>query len=257
MDKASSTKADFVNTFPHLPHAPITEAIIDIRAELPPDVTLEDLSRFQLGIESRFSKRAERRSLKTTINLQGDTPTVSMPPPEPDGYLFTSESERLIAQARRDGFTLSRLNPYHEGGQFIQEAQELWQRYADIVGPVKVTRLAVRNVNRINIEVGAALERYILTGPSIARALPQFLAGYFLRMQLPDPSGSHAVVTQAFGQSSPENQVVPLIFDIDAFKEVELLPGDSEIWNIISELRSLKNRIFFNSVTGYCLERYR
>jgi len=48
---------DFVSTFPRLRNAPITEAIIDLRAELPSEISLSDLERFQSGIEDRFSER--------------------------------------------------------------------------------------------------------------------------------------------------------------------------------------------------------
>lgn len=249
---------DFVNTFPHLRNAPITEAIIDIQAALPSDISLSDLERFQSGIADRFSERKERRSFKTRIELQGDVPKVHTPDAtKADGYLFTSSSEQLIAQARVDGFTLSRLKPYHTGDKFMEEARDLWQRYLSVARPKKVTRLAVRNINRIEMEAGSPLERYVLTVPEIARSLPQIMDGFFLRLLLPDASGAHAIVTETFGEIGQETQVIPLIFDIDAFREVDLGPNDADIWQIVSELRAFKNRIFFNSITAQCLEAYR
>jgi uncharacterized protein (TIGR04255 family) len=248
---------DFVNTFPHLPNAPITEAIIDLRAELASEISIDDLALFQAGIGDRFSKRTERRSFKTRIEIQDNAPTVQVPESKADGYVFTSPSEQLIAQARLDGFTLSRIKPYHTGDKFMEEARELWKRYLQVARPKKVTRLAVRNVNRIEMEPGSPIERYILTGPEIARSLPQVLEGFFLRLMLPDASGAHAIITETFGEVVPETQIIPLIFDIDAFREIDLEPNDADIWQVISELRALKNRIFFNSLTAQCLEAYR
>jgi uncharacterized protein (TIGR04255 family) len=248
---------DFVNSFPHLPNAPITEAIIDLRAELPSEISLSDLARFQSGIEDRFSERTERRPFKTRIEIQGDVPKIHTSSPKADGYLFTSSSEQLIAQARLDGFTLSRLQPYHSGDKLIEEARDLWHRYLQVARPRKVTRLAVRNVNRIEMEAGSPLERYVLTVPEIARSLPQILEGFFLRLLLPDASGAHAIVTETFGEIRPETLVIPLILDIDAFREVDLGPDDAEIWQVVAELRAFKNRIFFNSLTAQCLETYR
>src|SRR5260370_37891240 len=171
---------DFVNTFPHLRNAPITEAIIDLRAELPSEISLDDLARFDSGIQDRFSERTERRSFKTMMELQGDVPKFHTPPPRVDGYLFTSSSEQLIAQARLAVFTLSMRKPYHTGDMFIEEARDLWRRYVQVARPSKVTRLAVRNVNRIQMEAGSPLERYALTVPEIARSLPQIYAGFFM-----------------------------------------------------------------------------
>ncbi len=191
------------------------------------------------------------------MELQGDVPKFHTPPPRVDGYLFTSSSEQLIAQARLDGFTLSRLKPYHTGDMFIEEARDLWRRYVQVARPSKVTRLAVRNVNRIEMEAGSPLERYVLTVPEIARSLPQILEGFFLRLLLPDASGAHAIVTETFGETRPETQVIPLILDVDAFREVDLGPDDADVWQVVSDLRAFKNRIFFNSLTAQCLEAYR
>lgn len=249
---------DLQDTFPTLEHAPITEAIIDIQAQLGSDVTLPQLARFQDGIEERFKERKERMSLQTRIEFQKDAaPKVVAPDFSPDGYVFRASEEHLTAQARLDGFTLSRLKPYHAGGIFIEQARELWERYLDIARPIKVTRLAVRNVNRIEMDLGSDLQRYVLTGPEISRALPQQMHGFFMRLVIPDPSGAAAIITETFGEPDAAAGTIPLIFDIDAFREVELEPRSPDIWEIIGSLRALKNRLFFRSITTEALEAFR
>jgi uncharacterized protein (TIGR04255 family) len=120
---------DLTTTFPTLAHAPITKAIIDIRTELPTSVTLRDLSDFAVGLETRFVKRMERHSFETRIEFQqGSTPRVIPSQDQPDGFVFEAPAEFLIAQARLDGFSLSRLNPYHDGDTFMSQATELWNR---------------------------------------------------------------------------------------------------------------------------------
>jgi len=120
---ATSMGFDLTTTFPTLANAPITEAVIDIRVEVPTSVTLQNLSDFALGLEGRFPERLERHSLEARIEFQrGSTPRVVAPTDQPDGFVFHSPTELLIAQARLDGFSLSRLRPYHDGDTFVNQA---------------------------------------------------------------------------------------------------------------------------------------
>jgi len=249
---------NLTETFPTLGNAPITEAIIDIRCELPADVPLERLADFAQGIEDRFSEPIKRQRIEARIEFHpGAAPKLASPGAAPDGYLFRSEKEHLVAQARLDGFTLSRLRPYHSGDKFVEQARELWEQYIRAARPTKVTRLAIRNVNRIEVDPGADLQRYLLTGPEIARALPQQMLGFFMRVVIPDPSGAVAIINETLGQPAPGASTMPLIFDVDAFRETALQPGDPEIWNTLGVLRILKNRIFFRSLTAETLEAFR
>ena len=249
---------DLVSTFPTLQRAPITEAVIDFRAELPPEVALPDLAFFNRGIEAQFSERAERRSIETRIEIQASAPPkVVTPSDQPDGYIFHSRKDLLIAQARLDGFTLSRLQPYHEGDTFLKQARELWERYVAVARPVKVKRLAIRNINRIEMDPDAELQRYVLTGPEIARALPQQMLHFFIRIVVPDASGALAIINETIAPAAADALKIPLIFDVDAFREVEFAPDAPEIWETLGALRALKNRIFFRSLTVEALEAFR
>ena len=250
---------DLTDSFPTLEHAPIAEAVIDIRAQLPPEVGLEALAAFNSGLEDRFSHRIERRSIDTRIEYQqGTAPKVIAPSSEPDGYLFQAPNELLVAQARLDGFTLSRLRPYHDGDTFTTQAREYWARYVAVARPTRITRIAVRNVNRIEMEPGGELQRYVLTAPEISRALPQQLLHFFLRLMLPDAkSGAIAIITQTVGPPAGETSSIPLIFDIETFLDVDLPPGSDQVWEAVSILRKFKNRIFFRSLTTEALESFR
>jgi uncharacterized protein (TIGR04255 family) len=249
---------DLETTFPTLRNAPITEAIIDLQANLPPDVSLAQLLEFQNGVEQRFTEVSERRALQARVEFQKNSlPRVIPPSSAPDGYLFRSPSENLIVQARLDGFTLSRLHPYHDGDTFAEQAADLWRRYVRIARPIEVTRLAVRNVNRIDVLPGVDLQRYLLTAPQISRGLPQLMAGFFLQIVLPDVSGAVAIVNETFGNWEPGSRTIPVILDIDASRTIQLEPNGAEIWEIIAQLRKLKNRIFFKSLTTEALEAYR
>ena len=57
-------------------------------------------------------------------------------------------------------------------------------------------------------------------------------------------------ISEAIDQSGATEAMVPVIFDIDAFRVVELRPPDYEqVWSILEQLRNLKNDVFFSSIT--------
>ena len=119
---------DTVKRWPHLPNSPISEALIDIRAELPADVDLDTLAGFHDGISDRYPNRRERVSWTAQFELSpGAPPRLEAPSGGPDGYLFTSPEGNQIVQARLDGFTFSRLKRYENWQSLRDEARSLWE----------------------------------------------------------------------------------------------------------------------------------
>jgi uncharacterized protein (TIGR04255 family) len=236
--------------WPKFPHAPIREAILDIRADLPPGVTLEILARAHEAIRDRYPQRKERVKFQGGFGFAQGGVEVMPAMAGPDGYLFTSIDGRQIVQTRLDGFTFNRLEPYDRWEAFRNEGREHWARYVDLVRPIRVTRLALRYINRIEIPVPIKdFKSYILTAPDIAPKLPQQLQTFFMRLEIPDEARHcMAIITETI--EPPAQGRLPLIFDIDAVREGAFSPEGAEIWRIFEELRDYKNEVFFNSMTN-------
>jgi len=248
---------DLESKFPTLPKAPITEALIDIRAELPPDVDLARLRGFYAGLEERFPKIEERVSMSATVELNKSGAQVRDERSSPDGFVMRSEEDGGILQARLDGFTMHKLHPYISWHSLSGQARELWRHYVSVARPSKVTRLAVRYTNRIEVVPGQEFKQFILTAPEIAPGIPQMLPEYLMRLVIPHPAGSTAIVTASSLPPVMNSETIPMLFDIDAFRLVDIPAGDEEsIWLFLEELRAYKNLIFFNSITPAQLERY-
>lgn len=249
---------DLTSRFPTLDHAPITEAVIDIQTQLPPDVDLAQLRRFHNGLEVRFSQIDERLKVLATLQLDKRSgPEMKSEGPTPDGWLMRSDKEALIVQVRLDGFTVNKLSPYDSWKSLREQTRELWQRYVEIARPIKVTRLAARYVNRIEMLPGADFKESILTVPEIAAGIPQGLPEYFMRLVIPHHSGSIAIITEA-SLPTPQGEIPAMLFDIDAFRFTDIPATDeSAMWSILEELRAYKNLIFFNSIPPTQLEKYR
>jgi uncharacterized protein (TIGR04255 family) len=244
--------------WPRFLNAPITEALLDIKAKLPAGVDLTRLAAFQEAVKDRYPARRERSSWQGGFQFKpGEVPEVVHPSGGPDGYLFTSGDGQRIVQARLDGFTFNRLKPYDKWESFRNEAREQWDRYREIATPEIVSRVALRYINRLEIPLPMKdFREYILTTPEIAPKVPQGLARFFMRLVIPDEkSRSVAIVTQTM--EDIKEQVLPLIFDIDVSREGAFAANGAEMWEVLEQLRDYKNEIFFNSITEKTKELFK
>lgn len=239
-----------MTNFQVFPNAPITEAILDIKAKLPDEVDLKSFEEFQKNIEDRFENRQTRHLIEAKFMFSPGKESLPITPKgRADGYLFRSKNENKIVQTRLDGFTFNKLRPYEDWSKFHNEARELWELFSEISKPIRVDRIALRYINRIEIPLPITdFSDYILTKPQIAPGLPQVLSHFFMRIEMPENEfGAIAVITETT-QKPNESEKLPLIFDIDVIMK-NYAAEISEIWDDFDKLRNFKNELFFNSIT--------
>jgi uncharacterized protein (TIGR04255 family) len=118
------------------PNAPITEALLDIRVQVPAEVNLAQIETYYDSVKERYPTKRERHSWQGGFKLNPPgSIEVLQSQGGPDGYLFTSTDGKQIVQARLDGFTLNRLKPYDRWETFRDEARQLWQLYVHVANP--------------------------------------------------------------------------------------------------------------------------
>ncbi|MBC5829213.1 MAG: TIGR04255 family protein [Candidatus Eremiobacteraeota bacterium] len=162
-------------------------------------------------------------------------------------------------QARLDGFTLSLLKPYPGFSDLEKEARELWRHYCDVLKPVRLMRVALLYINRLELPIPMPnFNKYILTVPEVAPGLPQGLSRFLMQLTIPQEDDVFAHVTLLM-EPAPGDQTttIPIIFDIDVFKETSLAPESPELWDTVNALRFCKNDIFFKSLTAEAIKMYR
>ena len=187
----------------------------------------------------------------------GSAPTVINQSSGRDGYLFASADGCQIVQARKDGFTFSRLKPSDCWDALQKEAKIHWDRFHRAFAPEGVSRISLRYINRIEIPLPMKdFKEYILTIPEIAPGLPDKLRSFFLRLVIPhEDLDCVAIVTETI--EPPREGMLPLIFDIDVYREQAFDVDSDEIWTTFDHLRDFKNEIFFQSLTEKTKELFR
>lgn len=239
----------------HYRKAPITEAIIDLRVELPPDFSAAELMKAHEGQKVAYPTVQEAFSAFGQIQVG---PQVSATAGRQHmGYLFQSEDTKQVYQARLDGFTMSRLAPYENWDALRDEARRLWDVYRSVANPSKVLRLAVRYVNRIDMPLPVKdLKDYLRTVPEVSPDLPQELSGYFMQLSIPmEDIKSLTVINETIIESASQN-VISVVLDIDIFRNVDLPADEESIWAFFEELRYRKNDVFEACVTDKARELF-
>jgi uncharacterized protein (TIGR04255 family) len=166
-----------------------------------------------------------------------------------------SKAEGAIVQFKVDGFTFNKLEPYTTWEEVFGEADRLWRIYVQIARPLEISRVAVRYINRLRLPGPAELSQYLEAPPVLPPPIPQAVREFLTRVVVDDGNDASAILIQAL-EASLDPSTVPLLLDIDAFREVSLPPDDPSVAGIFEQLRRLKNDIFFASVTERTVEMY-
>lgn len=227
--------------------APIIEALIDFRVQLPEPVELDTL----MGVDIDYPTREDINVLQSQISF-GSAVGASASQTQV-GYRFISRDKRQIIQMSLQNFTFSRLEPYDCWETFRDEAQRLWEIYSSAVQPQMITRIAVRYINRLNIPFAPLLpldlKDYLRTVPEVSPDLTQGLSNYFMQLQIPQEDIASLLILNQALVPPPNSEVVSILLDIDLFREVNLADNDDQAWGILELLCVRKDKVFEACIT--------
>jgi len=247
---------------PHYAKAPITEALIDIRAELASELRFEDLQAFRKHVGSDYPREETRNVTDAMIQV---TPSVQASATQkPYGLAFWNASSNQVLQVRLDGITFSRLRPYQDFEHLRDEARRLWDVYRDLMQPKRVTRIAVRYINQINIPTVTdgkiEPEDYFNTFPQVSSKLPaefRNFGQFFMNLHMhQDDLKGLLVLNQALIPAMvPET--ISIVLDFDLYVENPPITSESELWAFFDKLRERKNLYFEACITDKTRELIR
>ena len=248
--------------FQHLPRAPIVEAVIDIRAR-PSAVLEEALLKPQLEVRLdgyEFLDSQQKIQIQHEVSLKGE------PLPGPiirdmgwKGLRFQSTDKKHIAQFNRDGFVFSRLEPYQSWEQLYEEGMRLWYLYAELAQPAEIHRIGLRYINRIQLPPDElCFEDYLEPAPASPKGLDLPFQNYIHQDTLAVPDYPYAInVIRTIQPPGAEGvQGLGLILDIDVFTTQGFELDKALLEQRLLEMRWLKNRVFFGSVTPNALKLF-
>lgn len=244
-------------TYAHetFPNAPITEAIADFSLTFATAPTFEDLARYGEAAGSRFPTRRERSAYSTAISIKDEEPIFTNTPSK--FLAYSSEDGKEVAQVRTNGFSFSRLKPYTRWDDFLKRTEDALSIYAYCFNPLSVQTISLKYINRISAQGGSLVfSEYFKTGIQLGDELPNAVTDAFYRVSL-NINGDRAIVMFATDILAQTKEMIPMVLDVEVSRKTEM-PVDSEaIRRVLNELRDVKNRIFFNSITDKTKEMFR
>jgi uncharacterized protein (TIGR04255 family) len=245
--------------YPHLPKAPIVEAVIDWRVKLASTFEISRLKKLGESLGAKYSLSDEERHFQFGIKqLHGPQAELTSRQIGTRGFRFRSQDGLEIATLSQDGFSFSRLKPYTRWDLVFGEAWRLWELYRSACQPEEISRIAVRYINRILLPLPIQdLGRYLATPPQLPPAAPGEIGSLLFRATSRDPfSNIFTNVTQVI-EGLAEDGRMPFILDIDAYIVKTMNPNAKEIDSLFANLREMKNRVFFATLTATAVDMFR
>jgi len=241
----------------HLKNAPIIEALIDFRVNLPSEFDVEQFTSVAEDFSRRYPNKEPIRLSEFAFGLEQGKPVIKAPVDKGiRGYIFKSADGKNVAQFRVDGFTFSRLNPYTDWQTVFAEASRIWNIYYLISSPDLITRITTRYINRLDIPISLKnFNEYLTAPPKVPKSLPQQVSQFLTRIEIHEDSIT-ANIVQALDKSLKPDSV-GVILDIDVFKVNEKGFNKESVLSEFIQLRELKNRIFFKSITEKTARLYK
>ncbi|MFV8628542.1 TIGR04255 family protein [Ralstonia pseudosolanacearum] len=245
----------------HYPHAPITEAVIDVQVEFNKVPDTSALRSFAASLREQFPLASPVHVMEIRVaDALGDAPAGLKPGQTEVGLRLSSAKGDRVLQLQRRGFTYSHLRPYSNWAAFSGEARAIWDSFVTHLSPAMVTRTAVRYINRIEIpETKIELGKYFQLYPKLPEGVPQDITSCFMQAVIPqsDISENATAILNFAVEPNPAPGAIAFLLDFDVFSSCRVPPGSEDIWVTLGQLRLRKNKLFEACITDATRERFK
>ncbi len=229
-----------------LSKAPIIQAILQIRVE---EGIVKDNSTLQ-GLHKKFIENFpdQKKRIKGRFTFHSKTEQL-LSQSEVDGYHFISSDMMKKIVVELDSFAYIQSNPYNSWEEFVEEAAKYWRIYKDFIQPKGISRLSVRYVNKIEIELPINdLRDHFKTYIVIPEDLPQTIQSFYFKFTIPYKD-QQTLANISLTAGKAEGIKVPFLLDIDVLDLKNRTIEEQEIWENFNILRNYKNSVFKNCLT--------
>jgi uncharacterized protein (TIGR04255 family) len=242
--------------FERLPSAPIVEAVIHWKA---PSGKSLDKDALRNELNSRFADYELREQHEFDAAMQTSADAVEWRQQTRwSGFRLAGQgnADRYVVQFKPNGVAFSRLKPYDHWEPFLAAAMPFWNAYLELAQPPLVERLGVRFINQISLIDHGSPSEYLRDLPATSPALGLSSVRFF-HQDTYRVSGYPYQINWIRTVQPTQSTDDLLIVDIDVWTErIDSL--DSEILaKHLAEMRFLKNKLFFSSMTERAIQNFR
>jgi uncharacterized protein (TIGR04255 family) len=255
----------------HYAHAPVLEAVIEIRVAPIDSLDIGGLAAVRAGLESEYPHvtplvtggisvgladlgvdvtGAILLSAGIRIGVDASNAAREGESSERIGYKFGGGPNADFFQTTGLGLSYHKLTPYTHWEACRARVEELWSRYRQWAKPVRIARLGLRYVNRLELPAPGELTDYLLTAPRIAPGLPQVMSSYLMQISIPQPDMPGAVLNVRQGILPAERAgVASIVVDHDLTQPLDISANSEEIWPMFERMHERQDQIFEATIT--------
>lgn len=247
---------NLTEVFEHFPQAPAIEAVLDIKARATVELTepglLEAARQHLSAYEFLDSQREIKHEVRLSTTPQGKEIQQGLEDLGWKGMRFRSADRGYIVNIHREGMIFSRLSPYQNWEKFQEEGLRLWSFSAKLTKPETISRIGVRFINRIILPQGEInFESYLTSPPSPPENMPMPFLGFMHQSIFQVTKSPYSImVTKTIQPPSPTtSDRFALVVDIDVFTSMPRPIATAGLEACLKDMRWLKNKAFFGSIT--------
>lgn len=244
-------------TFETFPRAPVIEAVIDIQITGRSVHTNTTLESVVAALKADYPVVQARQELSASIRLDEDGLASTKSDSRSAGFILRSAADPWAIILQRGSLTVSRQEPYTSWDELTRVFTAVWTAYTAPLEGTTISRAACRYINRIVVPSGQfEWEDYFNIRINLPISAPYVSQHIALRTSIASDGVSANVALQTEGTDSEGRS--PVVFDIDCYKNLNIANSSiADLSEVLNDLRSLKNRLFFECITTKTKELFK
>jgi uncharacterized protein (TIGR04255 family) len=249
--------SEFVD-LPLLSEPPLVEVVYSLQVNTAPDLVQEVVVE---GVKKALGATWKVELVdRVHVKVQARAGTIPEQEQQMDwqGLKCTAADGRQAIHMMREGLFVNFLPPYKGFPECIREVQRIWALYTEFFRPQRVVRTGIRYINLLQIplvngEVQFAtyfkfLTLYPLEGPF-------HLHRFHHQFEVSEPEFN--LPARVIFTSMKETQhTLDVVLDIETFDDQLRTPVEALLWPGFDRLRHWAYKLFTNTLTQECFQRY-
>jgi len=231
---------------PHVVYskAPISEAVVEIRYKTHVDknASLSHIQALSNRIKADYPKNEELVDISAQVG-----PGVLTHSQHASGRQLQSKDKSRWLRLSQNRYTFLQVGQYKDWNFFIEHARRHWGEYRKIQAAEPI-RVGLRFINRIDVPMSEDPKQYLNIGPSMPNTSIGVNA-FLLQVQTKVEGDIGATITVANTVTDNKADSTTLLLDIDTFVETGLTKDEAIIWELLEQMRTVKNKLFEACIT--------
>ena len=253
---ANFSNVKLFGMYPMLENPPVVVALAQVKFNLK-DFKVQSILEYDTSLKHKLPIR--KGNIQVGLNLEnktiplGESKVSGISNAEIGSYIYLSTNQKAKLEISEDTLTYIDENPYAGWDAFISTAISLFSILSPILENAEIQRTSIRFVNRFIFNEFDDPKSYfnaLITSADGNSSYPLRQYGFRMLMDIPD-TDIYSIVNH-----NVENVQDKFFytFDIDVLDRQTLVFDIDTIRNSFEHLRSIKNTIFFDTLTEKTLQ---